>query len=142
MLRDLELGVGLVLPAACFDLRFARSGGPGGPHVNKTETKVDLRCDLTRALPVLGEERVARIRTKLANRLDADGRVLLTCEEFRSRHQNIEAAFERMAALLRTAMHKPKARKKTKPTRSSQMKRLDEKKQRGAIKRGRRGGDE
>ncbi|MBI5850906.1 MAG: aminoacyl-tRNA hydrolase [Planctomycetes bacterium] len=142
MPRELDLGEGRVLPATCFELRFARSGGPGGQHVNKTETKVDLRCDLERALAVLGEDRVARIRDKLANRLDADGRVIVTAEEHRSRQQNVEAAFERMAALLCSAMHKPKPRKKTRPSRGSQLRRLDEKKQRGAIKRGRRGGED
>lgn len=139
MPRDLDLGAGRIVPGACLDMRFARSGGPGGQHVNKTETKVDLRCDLEKALPVLGEEAVARLRDKLANRLDADGRVLVVCEETRSRHRNVELAIVRMETILRAALVRPKPRKKTRPTRGSQLRRLEGKKRRGDIKRGRSG---
>jgi ribosome-associated protein len=139
-LRDLHLGVGRLLPASCLELRFARSGGPGGQHVNKTETKVDLRCDLSAVTDALGPSTVARIREKLANRLDADGRVVVTCEESRSRSRNIERALERMEELLRDAIKRPKTRRPTRPTRGSQERRLGEKKRRADIKRTRRGG--
>ena len=71
--------------------------------------------------------------------MDAEGRVLVVCEETRSRHRNIELALARMENLLRTAIAKPKVRRKTKPTRGSQLRRVEEKKRRGEIKRGRRG---
>jgi L-alanine-DL-glutamate epimerase-like enolase superfamily enzyme len=61
------------LPKDCFHLSFSRSGGAGGQHVNKTETKVDLRLDLVAAEAELGPYDVQRIRTVLAKRLDADG---------------------------------------------------------------------
>jgi ribosome-associated protein len=135
-LRDLHLGAGRTVPAACLELRFARSGGPGGQHVNKTETKVDLRIDLDAAAAALGEVAIARIRDKLANRLDADGRV---CVESRSRSRNVEAALERLEELLREALVRPKVRRPTRPTRGSKERRIGDKKRRGEIKRGRRG---
>jgi ribosome-associated protein len=137
---DLWLRDGRVLPKDCFHLSFSRSGGAGGQHVNKTETKVDLRLDLARAEAVLGPADVARIRVVLAKRLDADGMVCVTASEHRSQFQNYEAAMERMAGLLAAALVRQKRRVATKPTRGSQRRRIDEKRHRGDIKRGRQGG--
>lgn len=139
---ELVLRDGRVLPKECFHLSFARSGGPGGQHANKTETKVDLRLDLAAAVAaaVLSEGEVARIRTVLAHRLDADGRLCVTASEHRSQFQNLAAALERMAALLATALARPKRRVATKPTRGSQRRRLEEKRRRGDVKRLRGGG--
>jgi ribosome-associated protein len=137
--QPLVLDDGRVIPADCFDLRFARSGGPGGQHVNKTESKVDLRLDLAAAEVVLGPEDVARIRSAYPARLDADGRLQVTCEEHRSRFQNLEAAIERMRRLLRAALARRRKRVATKPTWGSKKRRLQEKRHRGEIKRGRSG---
>lgn len=137
---DLYLRDGRVVPKDCFHLSFSRSGGAGGQHVNKTETKVDLRLDLDAAIAVLGADDVARIREVLAGRLDADGRLVVTASEHRSQFQNYQAAMERMANLLGSALARRKRRVATRPTRGSQRRRLDEKRHRGDIKRGRQGG--
>ncbi len=137
--QPLVLDDGRVIPADCFDLRFSRSGGPGGQHVNKTESKVDLRLDLAAAEVVLGPEDVARIRSAYPARLDADGRLQVTCEEHRSRFQNLEAAMERMQRLVRAALVRRRKRHATKPTWGSKQRRLQEKRHRGEIKRGRGG---
>ena len=128
-----------MLPKDCFHLSFSRSGGAGGQHVNKTETKVDLRLDLTAAEAVLGPYDVQRIRTALANRLDVDGMLYVTASEHRSQFQNYEAAMQRMAGLLASALARQKRRIATRPTRGSKLRRVDEKRHRGDIKRGRQG---
>lgn len=134
---DLVLRDGRVVPKDCFHLSFARSGGAGGQHVNKTETKVDLRLDLDCAAAVLGDADVARIRAALATRLDADGRLVVIASEHRSQYMNYEAAMARMSALLAAALVRKRRRVATKPTRSSQRRRVDTKRHRGDLKRGR-----
>ena len=132
---DLWLRDGRMVPKDCFHVSFSRSGGAGGQHVNKTETKVDLRLDLAAAEPFLGPDDVHRIRTAMHKRLDQDGMLCVTASEHRSQYQNYEAAMERMAHLIATALVRRKKRVATKPTRGSQRRRLDEKRHRDEIKR-------
>lgn len=139
---DLWLRDGRMIPKDCFHLSFSRSGGAGGQHVNKTETKVDLRLDLAAAEATIGPVDVQRIRTALASRLDAEGMVHVVCSEHRSQFQNYEAAMQRMANLIATALVRQKRRYATKPTRGSQRRRVDEKRHRGDIKRGRQDGSQ
>lgn len=134
---DLVLKDGRVIPKDCFTVSFSRSGGAGGQHVNKTETRVDLRLDLEAAREALGDRDVARIRQVLAARLDGEGRLVAVCSEHKSQFQNHRAAMERMAAWIAQALVRQKRRIKTKPTRGSKMRRLDEKKRRGDLKKSR-----
>jgi ribosome-associated protein len=128
---------GRVIPKECFVVTFSRSGGAGGQHVNKTESRVDLRLDFEPAREVLGDYDVTRIKRALALRLDGDGRLMAVSSEHKSQFQNYRAAVERMVTWIAQALVRQKRRIKTKPTRGSKMRRLDEKKRRGDIKKGR-----
>lgn len=128
-----------MLPKECFSATFSRSGGAGGQHVNKTESRVDLRLDFEPAREVLGDYDVTRIKRALANRLDAEGRLIAVSSEHKSQFQNYRAAQERMVVWIAQALVRQKRRIATKPTRGSKTRRLDAKKRRGDIKKGRQG---
>jgi ribosome-associated protein len=123
----------LWVPRAELDFRASRSGGPGGQHVNTSSTRVELAWDVAGS-PSLTEAQRARILDKLANRISGEGVLQLAASEHRSQHQNREAAVERFVELVREALHVPKPRKKTRPTRASRERRLEAKKQRSEKK--------
>ena len=135
---DLVLKDGRILPKDCFAVTFSRSGGAGGQHVNKTETKVDLRLDLEAARGVLGDRDLSKLRAALQSRLDGDGRLVAICSEHKSQFMNYRAAQERMISWIAKALVRQKRRIATKPTRGSQRRRLDAKKRRGDLKKSRR----
>ncbi len=134
---DLVLPDGRILPADAFSLSFARGGGPGGQHVNTTESKVDLRLDLARVTAVLTPDEIQRIRERLANRIDAEGRLYVIAGEHKSRYQNLQAAIQRLTELLLRGMRRPKTRRATRPTRGSKERRLQGKREHAEKKRNR-----
>ncbi|RLU86930.1 aminoacyl-tRNA hydrolase [Streptomyces griseocarneus] len=130
----------VTLPEAELLWRFSRSSGPGGQHVNTTDSAVELRFDLaaTDALPAVWKERALE---RLAARL-TDGVVSVRASEHRSQWRNRETAAVRLAALLAEASAPPpRARRATRVPRGINERRLREKKQRGETKRGRTGRD-
>lgn len=139
-MTDLTVTSALTLPSAELEWTAVRAGGPGGQNVNKVATKVELRFDLARSVVLTTAVR-ARLTSLARGRLDADGRILITCDETRSQPQNLERARERLAELVRAALVRPKARRPTRPTRGSNERRLNQKRKDGEKKAGRRGGD-
>ncbi|HCB75874.1 MAG TPA: aminoacyl-tRNA hydrolase [Sphingomonas bacterium] len=118
------------------DERFTRAGGPGGQHVNTTDSAVQLRFDVG-ASPNLPDRVKARLAELAGSRMTQDGVLILRADAARSQEMNRREARERLVALIREATIAPKARRPTKPTRASQTRRVDAKARRGAIKSGR-----
>jgi ribosome-associated protein len=137
---DLVITPRLTIPAAELSVAFARSGGPGGQNVNKVSSKVDLRWN-PRTSAAVSEADRAWLLTRLGNRLTADGTLIVISTLTRDQLQNRDDAEQKMVALIRTALARPKVRRPTKPTRGSKERRISEKKRRGDVKRGRQGGD-
>lgn len=113
--------------------RFVRASGPGGQHVNKTSTAVELRFDV-RGSPSLSEDVKARLEGLAGSRLTQDGVLVLFSQGSRSQEMNRQEVRERLVELIRRALHKPKPRKKTKPTYASKLRRLEGKTRRGSVK--------
>ncbi|WP_413557249.1 alternative ribosome rescue aminoacyl-tRNA hydrolase ArfB [Bdellovibrio sp. HCB209] len=120
-----------------FDFTYARSRGPGGQNVNRTNSAAILRWNL-RDSQGLPENIKARLLEKLATQLTDDGDILIRSEEFRDQDQNRSACLKKLQALLAKALFVPKKRVATKPTRSSVRKRLDSKKRHSEVKAGRK----
>ncbi|NYG54577.1 alternative ribosome rescue aminoacyl-tRNA hydrolase ArfB [Nocardioides perillae] len=129
---------GWTLSAAELAERFSRSSGPGGQGVDTTDSRVELSVDVAGSASLPGHLR-DRVLTRLAGRL-VDGVLTVRASEHRAQLANRRAARERLVAQLRDAAAAPPApRRATRPTRGSQRRRLEAKKQRGQVKRGRRG---
>lgn len=128
----------VVIPDAELSWRFSRSSGPGGQHVNTSDSAAELSFDVARstALPQAYKDRAL---VRLAGRL-VGGVLTIRAEEHRSQLRNREAAKARLSALLAEATAPPPApRRPTKPSRRAQQRRLEGKRRRGAVKRGRSG---
>ncbi|MFR9675983.1 alternative ribosome rescue aminoacyl-tRNA hydrolase ArfB [Streptomyces sp. TR06-5] len=130
----------VALPESELRWRFSRSSGPGGQHVNTSDTNVELRFDLaaTDALPEVWKSRALE---RLGNRL-VDGVLVVRAAEHRSQWRNRETAAVRMASLLAEATAPPpRQRRRKRVPRGVNERRLREKKQRSQVKRGRSGKD-
>ncbi len=123
---DLVITEGIVIPASDLSWHATRAGGPGGQHVNKIATKVDLRFDLA-STQALSEPVKARLRTLAPARLDARGRIVITSGGSRSQQANLQDARGKLRALVLAALKAPKKRKPTRPSKGAKRRRLEAK---------------
>ena len=133
----LEVQPDLVIPRSELEYRATRAGGPGGQHVNKSSTRIELTWNVE-ASRALTEDQRTRLRNRLGGRMDGSGTIRVVASDSRSQTQNREEAERRLTELIRRGLIVPKARRKTRPTRSSVEKRLQSKKQAADKKRERR----
>src|SRR5512136_2622347 len=125
------------IPLAELRYQFVRSSGPGGQHVNRSATQVELTFDLANS-PSLSDEQKARARASLKSYVDKDGILHLASQTFRSQLQNREDVTARFVELMRRAVRLPKKRRPTRPTAGSKERRLESKRRRSSVKRERR----
>jgi len=114
----------------------SRSSGPGGQHVNTSDTRIQLRWNVKESV-ALDETDRALVLKVLASRLTEAGDLILASDSHRSQRRNREEVTQRLVTLVREALIPPKPRKKTKPSRASREKRLDEKRKKAQTKKDR-----
>ncbi|QIZ78613.1 alternative ribosome rescue aminoacyl-tRNA hydrolase ArfB [Ferrimonas lipolytica] len=129
----LQLSARVTLPAHEIEMQMIRASGPGGQHVNKTSTAIQLIFDVnaSKALPEAYKE---KLLSKGHPNLSASGKLIIKAQQYRSQEMNRQDALERLKIILLEAMVEQRKRYATKPTRSSQRRRVDSKKKHGQTK--------
>ena len=135
---DLPIRPGVVIPAAELTVHFARSGGPGGQHGNKTSTKAVVRWS-PQSCELLTPIQRARFIRQFGHRLTQTGELILMSELTRSQRQNLNDCRDRLRSMIEYALQTPKSRRATQPTKGSRIRRRRAKEQLSQKKQGRTG---
>jgi ribosome-associated protein len=134
---DLVIGPDLVIPAGELTVRTSRASGPGGQHVNTTDSRVQIHWNVAGS-QALTEAQRERLLRRLASRLSGSGDLSVACDTHRSQRRNRQEALVRLAALIEASLQEPRQRKPTRRTRAGNERRLERKQRRAAVKRLRR----
>jgi len=134
MSTNILIKYGLIIPDDELEISFSRSGGPGGQHVNRTDSRISVRWNIQNS-KALTEEQRSRLLTKLHAQLTGQGDLVIHCSTSRSQLQNKTEAFTRLGDVIRQALHVPKKRMATKIPRGVKQARLESKRKTGAIKK-------
>ncbi len=134
---DLRVRRGLVIPAGELRASTSRSSGPGGQHVNKSNTRVTLRWNIE-ASDVLSARQLALLRSRLDRRLTRAGELVLHAGRARSRARNLERARERLVEIVSQGLSTARARIATKASAGHRKRRVQQKRHRSAVKSRRR----
>ncbi|MBT8496338.1 MAG: aminoacyl-tRNA hydrolase [Deltaproteobacteria bacterium] len=132
----LTVNSAVTIPEAELRESFAKSGGPGGQHVNKTETKVELRWSVSESKALTDSDR-QWLMQRLGDQLTSEGELLVTAADERSQSRNRSEARRKLAAMVRDALVRPRRRRATRPSRAAVERRLTDKRKRSETKAGR-----
>jgi ribosome-associated protein len=125
------------IPYDELEIKATTGGGPGGQHINKTSTRIELRWNVLSSRSLTEEQR-ARLQTQLRRRIDGNGNIRVVCGAHRSQQRNKDIAIGRLNQIVTRALKPVKPRKKTRPSRAQREQRLKDKRRRSDTKRQRR----
>lgn len=134
MKHDLPIKNGITIPESELEITTSRSGGAGGQHVNKTNSRITVRWNV-RTTTALTDEQKERVINKLQSRVTTEGDLIIHHSSSRSQQQNKRLALEQLARDIAYALHVPKKRTATRISAGKKEARLDTKKQHGTIKK-------
>lgn len=136
-MEDLYVNHRLTIPADQLRASYSRSSGPGGQNVNKVNSRVTLRWQIDDQ-PLLPRDWHSRIKARLANRINREGELVVHSDQYRDQPRNLADCRQRLIQWLLQCAAPPITRKKTRPTRASQLRRIEDKRRQASKKSERR----